>query len=50
MVSDGSGTFSETKRLAGLLLILQAGVIASDYGTLMEILKDNSRPEAGAVC
>jgi hypothetical protein len=30
--------------------MLQAGVIVSDYGTLMvEILKDNSRPEAGAV-
>jgi hypothetical protein len=30
--------------------MLQAGVIVSDYGTLMmEILKDNSRPEAGPV-
>jgi hypothetical protein len=30
--------------------MLQAGVILSDYATLMvEILKDNSRPEAGAV-
>jgi hypothetical protein len=30
--------------------MLQAGVILSDYGTLMvEILKDNARPEAGAV-
>jgi len=29
---------------------MQAGVILSDYGTLMiEILKDNGRPEAGAV-
>ena len=29
---------------------LQAGVIVSDYATLMvEILKDNARPEAGAV-
>ena len=28
----------------------QAGVILSDYATLMvEILKDNARPEAGAV-
>jgi hypothetical protein len=28
----------------------QAGVILSDYSTLtMEILKDNSRPDAGAV-
>src|SRR6201988_706991 len=47
---DASGTFSETKRIAGLLRMLQAGVIVSDYGTLMvEILKDNARPEAGAV-
>jgi nicotinamidase-related amidase len=47
---DASGTFSETKRQAGLLRMAQAGVILSDYATLMvEILKDNSRPEAGAV-
>ena len=30
--------------------MLQAGVILSDYATLMvEILKDNARPEAGEV-
>jgi hypothetical protein len=30
--------------------MLQAGVILSDYATLMvEILKDNARPEAGVV-
>ena len=47
---DASGTFSETKRQAGLLRMLQAGVIVSDYGTLMvEILKDNGRSEAAAV-
>ena len=47
---DASGTFSETKREAGLLRMLQAGVIVSDYATLMvEILKDNARPEAGPV-
>jgi len=47
---DASGTFSETKRQAGLLRMQQAGVILSDYGTLMvEILKDNGRPEAAAV-
>jgi nicotinamidase-related amidase len=47
---DASGTFSETKRQAGLLRMLQAGVIISDYTTLMvEILKDNARPEAGEV-
>jgi nicotinamidase-related amidase len=47
---DASGTFSETKRQVGLLRMLQAGVILSDYATLMvEILKDNARQEAGAV-
>ena len=47
---DASGTFSDTKRQVGLLRMLQAGVILSDYATLMvEILKDNSRPEAAAV-
>ena len=47
---DACGTFSETKRQAGLLRMMQAGVIVSDYATLMvEILKDNSRPEAGLV-
>ena len=47
---DASGTFSETKRKVGLLRMLQAGVIVSDYTTLMvEILKDNARPEAGEV-
>jgi nicotinamidase-related amidase len=47
---DASGTFSETKREAGLLRLMQAGVILSDYASLMvEILKDNARPEASAV-
>jgi len=47
---DASGTFSETKRQAGLLRMQQVGVILSDYATLMvEILKDNGRPEAVAV-
>jgi nicotinamidase-related amidase len=47
---DACGTFSETKRQVGLLRMMQAGVILSDYATLMiEILKDNGRPEAGAV-
>jgi len=45
---DASGTFSETKRQVGLLRMVQAGVIVSDYATLMvEILKDNARTEAG---
>jgi len=47
---DASGTFSETKRQAGLLRMLQAGVIVSDYASLMiEILKDNASPQASAV-
>ncbi|HXW27067.1 MAG TPA: isochorismatase family protein [Xanthobacteraceae bacterium] len=47
---DACGTFSETKRQAGLLRMMQAGVILSDFATLMiEVLKDNARPEAGAV-
>jgi nicotinamidase-related amidase len=47
---DACGTFSETKRQAGLLRMMQAGVILSDYATLMvEVLKDNGRPEASAV-
>src|SRR5271170_3268271 len=47
---DASGTFSETKRQVGLMRMLQAGVILSDYASLMvEILGDNARPEAEAV-
>ena len=47
---DASGTFSKTKREVGLLRMLQAGVIVSDYASLMvEILKDNARPEAATV-
>jgi len=47
---DACGTFSQTKREVGLLRMLQAGVIITDYATLMvEILKDNLRPDAGAI-
>jgi hypothetical protein len=47
---DACGTFSETKHQVGLLRMMQAGVVLSDYATLIvEILKDNGRPEAGAV-
>src|SRR6201997_1771935 len=47
---DASGTFSHAKHEAGLLRMQQAGVILSDYATLaIEILKDNGRPDAGAV-
>jgi nicotinamidase-related amidase len=47
---DACGTFSQTKRDVGLLRMLQAGVIVTDYASLMvEILKDNSRPDAAAI-
>ncbi|MFE7527335.1 isochorismatase family protein [Kitasatospora sp. NPDC057542] len=47
---DASGTFSRTKREAGLLRVQQAGVIVSDYATLMvEALADNAAPEAEAL-
>jgi len=47
---DACGTFNETKRQIGLLRMLQAGVILADHATLMmEIMKDNGRPEAAAV-
>ena len=47
---DACGTFSQTKREAGLIRMAQAGVVLSDYATLaVEILADNSRPQAGAV-
>jgi len=47
---DASGTFSDTKREAGLLRLQQAGVIVSDYASLMvEVLADNAAPIAGEV-
>ena len=47
---DACGTFSQTKREAGLMRMQQAGVILSDYATLaIEVLRDNGRPDAGAV-
>ncbi|MGW1892358.1 isochorismatase family protein [Streptomyces sp. NPDC002004] len=47
---DASGTFSQTKREAGLLRMQQAGVIVSDYSTLLvEALADNAAPESGAL-
>ena len=47
---DASGTFWETKRDAGLLRMQQAGVIVSDYATLMvEILADNASSRVGEV-
>jgi nicotinamidase-related amidase len=47
-VIDASGTFSETKRVTGLLRMVQAGVIVIDYSTVgVEMLKDNASPKAG---
>jgi nicotinamidase-related amidase len=47
-VIDASGTFSETKRITGLLRMVQAGVIVTDYSTVaVEMLKDNASPIAG---
>ncbi|GEC10201.1 hydrolase [Streptomyces spinoverrucosus] len=44
---DASGTFSETKRAAGLLRMHQAGVILTDYATAaVEMLEDNASPLA----
>src|SRR6266404_717136 len=45
-VIDASGTFSETKRITGLLRMVQAGVIVTDYSTVaVEMLKDNASPK-----
>jgi nicotinamidase-related amidase len=47
---DASGTFSATKRETGIARMQQAGVIVSDFATLMvEVLADNARPIAGEV-
>jgi nicotinamidase-related amidase len=47
-VIDASGTFSETKRITGLMRMVQAGVIVIDYATVaVEMLKDNAAPKAG---
>ncbi|MFI0815775.1 isochorismatase family protein [Streptomyces sp. NPDC021098] len=47
---DASGTFSQATREAGLLRMQQAGIVVSDYATLMvEALADNAAPESGNV-
>jgi hypothetical protein len=47
---DACGTFSQTKREVGLLRMLQAGVIVTDYASLMvEIPRDNTRPDASTI-
>src|SRR5437667_8905466 len=46
-VIDASGTFSETKRITGLLRMVQAGVVVTDYSTVaVEMLKDHPCPKA----
>jgi|SRR2546421_11280946 len=49
-VIDASGTFSETKRITGLMRMVQTGVIIADYCTVaVEMLKANASPKAGAL-
>jgi nicotinamidase-related amidase len=49
-VIDASGTFSQTKRITGLMRMVQAGVVVIDYSTVaVEMLKDNASPKAGDV-
>ncbi|GAA4892083.1 isochorismatase family protein [Streptomyces coeruleoprunus] len=44
---DACGTFSATKRETGLLRLQQAGVVVSDYASLVvEMLADNAHPVA----
>ena len=44
---DASGTFSETKRITGMLRMLHAGVILTDYATVaVEITGNNASPKA----
>jgi hypothetical protein len=44
---DASGTFSETKRTTGILRMLQAGVIVTDYASIaVEVLNDNAAAKA----
>jgi len=45
---DASTTFSETKHITGLLRMVQAGVIVTDYSTVsVEMLEDNASPKGG---
>ena len=47
VAADACGTFSSQKHETGIVRLEQAGVIASDYATLMvEVLDDNLAPEA----
>jgi nicotinamidase-related amidase len=44
---DASGTFSETKRTTGILRMMQAGVIVTDYASIaVEMLNDNADAKA----
>jgi nicotinamidase-related amidase len=49
-VIDASGTFSENKRITGLMRMVQAGVIVVDYCSVaVEMLQDNADSKAGAL-
>lgn len=46
VVLDACGTFSEARRITGLLRLSQAGVVVVDYATaVIEMLKDNADPK-----
>jgi nicotinamidase-related amidase len=47
---DACGTFSATKREAGIARLIQSGVVISDYATLIvEIMADNNDPLANEI-
>lgn len=47
VVLDASGTFSQAKHDAGVMRLVQAGVIPTDYATVgVEWLRDNADPKA----
>ncbi len=50
VVLDASGTFNESKRIAGLQRLNTLGIQVTDYATAaVEMLKDNANPLAGAL-
>lgn len=50
VVLDASGTFNEAKRTAGIERLARADIPLMDYaGAAVEMLKDNTDPQAGAV-
>lgn len=50
VVLDASGTFNESKRVAGIQRLTTLGIQLTDYATAaVELLKDNADPNANAV-